>query len=59
MTKKLLKEVFDAMSSVYVKCDNFHHKKSDQHGYHEDCKPLARYYDTIKKIESELHKPRK
>ena len=38
-----LEEIYKAMDSVVLECDNFHHEKKDRHGYDETCKPLYRF----------------
>ena len=47
-----LKEILPLLPTA--SCDMFHHSKKDRHDYGDECKPLVRYNDAIKKAEEAL-----
>ena len=41
--REVLQQALDAANSVQVVCEDFHHKKSDQHHHSDVCKPMVRF----------------
>jgi hypothetical protein len=54
MTQEALRMALEAMESVTVKCNNFHHPKKDQNHHWAKCPPVARWDKAITAIKEAL-----
>ena len=54
MTQEALKLALEAMESVTVECNNFHHPKKDQNHHWAKCQPVARWDKAITAIKEAL-----
>ena len=57
MTQEALKLALEAMESVTVECNNFHHPKKDQNHHWAKCPPVARWDKAITAIKEALAQP--
>ena len=57
MTQEALKLALEAMESVTVECNNFHHPKKDQNHHWAKCPPVARWDKAITAIKEALADP--
>jgi len=57
MTQEALKLALEAMESVTVECNNFHHPKKDQNHDWAKCPPVARWDKAITAIKEALAQP--
>lgn len=55
--REVLQAAVDAANSAEVVCDDFHHKKSDQHHYSDVCKPLIRFEVAFDNLRALLNQP--
>ena len=54
MTQEVLKLALEAMESVTVECNNFHHPKKDQNHHWAKCPPVGRWDKAITAIKEAL-----
>jgi hypothetical protein len=54
MTQEALKLALEAMESVTVECNNFHHPKKDQNHHWAKCPPVAKWDKAITAIKEAL-----
>ena len=57
MTQEILKLALEAMESVTVECNNFHHPKRDQNHHWAKCPPVVRWDKAIAAIKEALAQP--
>ena len=57
MTQEALKLALEAMESVTVECNNFHHPKKDQNHHWAKCPPVGRWDKAITAIKEALAQP--
>ena len=54
MTQEALRMALEAMESVTIECNNFHHPKRDQNHHWAKCPPVVRWYKAIIAIKEAL-----
>ena len=57
MTQEALRMALEAMESVTVECNNFHHPKRDQNHHWAKCPPVVRWDKAITAIKEALAQP--
>lgn len=51
---RAMKPALAAMNSISVNCENFHHRKKDQHEPGAECKPRRRYLVAFRALEKAI-----
>ena len=57
MTQEALRMALEAMESVTVECNNFHHPKRDQNHHWAKCPPVVRWDKALTAIKKALTQP--